>query len=246
MGNYQNDVVYYTRDLSIFKGLNHNRVQNTTRIKEIAQSMAEDGLMKIPIIVNKRKEVIDGQHRLEAARIAGKGLYYIQASNYGETQMMVINRTVKAWSQNDYLSHYVSKGVEDYIKLNTFSKSYPQFGLSDCMMLLTNAGHAPKRKVFNEGELKIKSYRKAEQWADFILSIGKYFPDGYTRTIFVRTMINILSKYQDEFNMEEFMKKADIRPDMFRICGDVPTYTRMVEDIYNYKRRTDGKIFIRV
>ena len=50
MGNYQNDVVYYTRDLSIFKGLNHNRVQNTTRIKEIAQSMAEDGLMKIPII----------------------------------------------------------------------------------------------------------------------------------------------------------------------------------------------------
>ena len=42
------------------------------------------------------------------------------------------------------------------------------------------------------------------------------------------------------------MKKADIRPDMFRICGDVPTYTRMIEDIYNYKRRTDGKIFIRV
>lgn len=246
MANYQNDVVYYTKDLSMFKGLDHNRVKNTSRIKEIAKSMVDEGLMKIPIIVNRKKEIIDGQHRYEAAKIAGKGIYYIQASTYGEDEMMIINRTVKSWNKADYLSHFVSKGNDDYIKLQNFSEKYKQFGLTDSMMFLTNQGFAPKKNVFNEGLFKVKSVKKAEQWADFIVSLNKYFPEGYSRTVFVRTMISILNKYEGIFNMEEFSKKADIRPDMFHICGDVGGYQRMIEDIYNYKRRVDQKIFIRI
>ena len=46
-----------------------------SRVKEIAKSMSEEGLLLVPITVNKKKQVIDGEHRLEAAKIAGKGIY---------------------------------------------------------------------------------------------------------------------------------------------------------------------------
>ena len=64
---YQNDTVYYTTDLEMFKPMEHNRVKSKARIKEIAQSMEEEGLLKVPIIVNRKKQIIDGQHRFECS-----------------------------------------------------------------------------------------------------------------------------------------------------------------------------------
>jgi hypothetical protein len=86
---------------------------------------------------------------------------------------------------------------------------------------------------------------KARVWANFILSLEPYAPKIFYRTVFVRTMLSILAKY-DEFVMSEFIKKAEIVPHYFKICGDKAGYSRMIEDIYNFKRRNDKKIFIRV
>ena len=59
-------------------------------------------------------------------------------------------------------------------------------------------------------------------------------------------MISVLRKYENEFNTDEFIKKSEIVPHFFKICGNHSDYVRMIEDIYNFKRRNDKKIFIRV
>lgn len=243
---YQNDTVYYTTDLEMFKPMEHNRVKSKARIKEIAQSMEEEGLLKVPIIVNRRKQIIDGQHRFEAAKIAGKGLYYITANKYGENEMMSINKTMKNWSKNDYLSHYVSKGNKNYIKVAEFRKEFPMFSLTDsCIFLKGGLASGINKQTFSTGKFKAGSMEKARVWANFILSLEPYAPKIFYRTVFVRTMLSILAKY-DEFVMSEFIKKAEIVPHYFKICGDKAGYSRMIEDIYNFKRRNDKKIFIRV
>ena len=243
---YQNDTVYYTTDLEMFKPMEHNRVKSKARIKEIAQSMEEEGLLKVPIIVNRRKQIIDGQHRFEAAKIAGKGLYYITANKYGENEMMSINKTMKNWSKNDYLSHYVSKGNKNYIKVAEFRKEFPMFSLTDsCIFLKGGLASGINKQTFSTGKFKAGSMEKARIWANFILSLEPYAPKIFYRTVFVRTMLSILAKY-DEFVMSEFIKKAEIVPHYFKICGDKAGYSRMIEDIYNFKRRNDKKIFIRV
>jgi hypothetical protein len=243
---YQNDTVYYTTDLEMFKPMEHNRVKSKARIKEIAQSMEEEGLLKVPIIVNRKKQIIDGQHRFEAAKLAGKGLYYITANKYGENEMMSINKTMKNWSKNDYLSHYVSKGNKNYIKVAEFRKEFPMFSLTDsCIFLKGGLASGINKQTFSTGKFKAGSMEKARVWANFILSLEPYAPKIFYRTVFVRTMLSILAKY-DEFVMSEFIKKAEIVPHYFKICGDKAGYSRMIEDIYNFKRRNDKKIFIRV
>jgi len=208
--------------------------------------MEEEGLLKVPIIVNRKKQIIDGQHRFEAAKLAGKGLYYITANKYGENEMMSINKTMKNWSKNDYLSHYVSKGNKNYIKVAEFRKEFPMFSLTDsCIFLKGGLASGINKQTFSTGKFKAGSMEKARVWANFILSLEPYAPKIFYRTVFVRTMLSILAKY-DEFVMSEFIKKAEIVPHYFKICGDKAGYSRMIEDIYNFKRRNDKKIFIRV
>jgi hypothetical protein len=259
---YQNDTVYYTTDLEMFKPMEHNRVKSKARIKEIAQSMEEEGLLKVPIIVNRKKQIIDGQHRFEAAKIAGKGLYYITANKYGENEMMSINKTMKNWSKNDYLSHYVSKGNRNYMKIEQFRKEFPMFSLTDsCIFLKGGLASGIQKQTFSEGKFKAGSLDKARMYANFILSLEPFAPDIYYRTVFVRTMLSVLAKYSNvdhllnpkkyvvkksDFVMSEFIKKAEIVPHYFKLCGNKAGYSRMIEDIYNFKRRNDKKIFIRV
>jgi ParB-like chromosome segregation protein Spo0J len=60
--------VLYTTDVEMFRPTTTNRNLDMSRVKEIAKSMSEEGLLLVPITVNKKKQVIDGEHRLEAAK----------------------------------------------------------------------------------------------------------------------------------------------------------------------------------
>jgi len=239
--------VSFTTNLDMFKLMESNRPVNQGRVKRIYQSMMDEGLLVIPILVNKKMEIIDGQHRYHASKLSGKGIYYLQVDNYGETQVIQSNQNSQSWTRKDFLEFYVSKGNRNYIKLKQFMEIYPHFSLTDSMFLLTNGNFTNTRKdQFNNGMYKIGNYSKAVQWGEFITSLQKYFPEGYSRTIFVRSMISVLRKYENEFNTDEFIKKSEIVPHFYKICGSHSDYVRMIEDIYNFKRRNDKKIFIRV
>ena len=239
--------VNYTTNLDMFKLMDNNRPINQSRVKRIYQSMVNEGLLVIPILVNKKMEIIDGQHSYQASKLSGKGLYYLQVDNYSEEQVVQSNQNSQSWSRKDFMSYFVSKGNRNYIKLQEFMKQFPHFSLTDSMFLLTNGTFTNTRKEqFNNGEFKISNYQKGVQWAEFITSLQKYFPEGYSRTIFVRAIVSVLRKYENEFNTDEFIKKSEIVPHFFKLCGNHADYVRMIEDIYNFKRRNDNKIFIRV
>src|SRR6056300_291920 len=239
--------VSFTTNLDMFKLMESNRPVNQGRVKRIYQSMMDEGLLVIPILVNKKMEIIDGQHRYHASKLSGKGIYYLQVDNYGETQVIQSNQNSQSWTRKDFLEFYVSKGNRNYIKLKQYMEIYPHFSLTDSMFLLTNGNFTNTRKdQFNNGMYKIGNYSKAVQWGEFITSLQKYFPEGYSRTIFVRSIISVLRKYENEFNTDEFIKKSEIVPHFYKICGSHSDYVRMIEDIYNFKRRNDKKIFIRV
>lgn len=239
--------VKFTTNLDMFKLMKNNRPVNHSRVKKIYQSMMENGLLVQPITVNKRMEIIDGQHRYHSSKLSGLGIYYIQVDNYDEEQVILTNTNSQSWSRKDFLTYYVSKENRNYIKLRDFMKQFPHFSLTDSMFLLTNGSFTnTKKEDFNNGNFKISNYQKGVQWGEFISSLQRFFPEGYSRTIFVRSMISVLRKYENEFNTEEFIKKSEIVPHFFKICGNHGDYVRMIEDIYNFKRRNDNKIFIRV
>src|SRR5690606_17653551 len=79
-------------------------------------------LMFKPIIVNGAMEVVDGQHRLAAARELGVAIYY-QVNNDLRAEDVILMNTAKAWVITDYLNYYVKNHYPEYIKLNDFFKS---------------------------------------------------------------------------------------------------------------------------
>ncbi len=70
----------YTKNLGTFRYHEVNRdfsnIESQNRIKRIAESMKTEGLLPHAIVVTSKYFVVDGQHRLEAARIANKGIYF--------------------------------------------------------------------------------------------------------------------------------------------------------------------------
>jgi len=69
--------VIKTKDYSIFKKHESNRGIDQNNLKKIVNSIkAEDLLAFRPILVDAQMRVIDGQHRLEAARLLDLDVYY--------------------------------------------------------------------------------------------------------------------------------------------------------------------------
>ena len=65
-----------SKDYNIFKTLTGNRELNISHKEKLKKSFKENYLIS-PIIINEKYEIIDGQHRFNAARELGYYVYYI-------------------------------------------------------------------------------------------------------------------------------------------------------------------------
>lgn len=247
--------ILFTSNLSMFKFSEANRVYDTpeskNRIRRIAESMKSDGLLPHPIVVTSKMIVVDGQHRVKAAEIAGKGVYYLVDDTIANTAKSIFNaakkynRDAKVWSKADYIHGLSVQGNENYKILEEFSKKYPMFSLTERLYLLMNTGTKSVGKHdFADGKFKIENLQKAEEWANNLLRVRPFFEKGYNKSNFVRTMLTILEKKQD-FNFDEFIRKLELRPGSIYLCGDKRSYASMIEDIYNYRRKINEKLNLR-
>jgi len=240
--------VLKTNDLFMFKTIQGNRPPNPQHIKRLANSMSTYGVLQNPIIVNENYEIIDGQHRLMAAKKAEKPIYYIVVEGYNLDQVHALNLNQKNWTQKDFMLGYAEMGYESYIKLKEFTEKNKDYNLSDCIALCSNLrshgssftdkvranGNVNLKEVFDEGTWKGKDFNLAQEWADKIRLIKTYY-DGYRRSTFVGTMIGMFKN--DSFDFNEFMRKLRLQPTALVDCPNRPSYKALIEDIYNYKRR---------
>mgnify|MGYP003656433990 FL=1 len=242
--------VYFTKDLNGFKIMDGNRIPNLNHIRRISGSMKENGVLMNPIIVNELYEVVDGQHRLAAARENSKGIYYIIAKDYSLKEVHSLNLNQKNWTSKDYMQGYAGIGVIPYIKLSKFYKINSDFGLQVCIAMCSNisggrsanlsqkyrVGKKPTnlKEVFEEGTWKGKDFELAQDYADKIRNIKKYYA-GYNRSTFVGTMIGMINNKNFIYN--QFIQKLKTQPTALVDCAKREQYKILIEDIYNYRSR---------
>ena len=241
--------VYKTSDLSIFKQIDGNRIPNLQHVKRLADSIRVYGMKCNPILVNEKMEVIDGQHRLMAAKEANSFVYYIIIPGYHLKEVQTLNLNQKNWTKKDFMEGYANMGIESYVKLRNFVNKNDDFGFSDCVALCSNVttgvnltivntirGGVKKNQaeIIESGTWKGKDFNLAQEWANKIRMIKPYYL-GYNRTGFVGTMIGLLQKENFDFN--DFMHKIRLQPTALVDCASRDQYRTLIEDIYNYKRR---------
>jgi hypothetical protein len=209
-----------------------------------------------PILVNERMEVIDGQHRLMAAKEAESFVYYIIVNGYSLNEVHTLNLNQKNWSKKDFMEGYANMGVEPYIKLREFANKNDDYTFNDCIALCQNIGSGTTRtyaksiysgskldgssQIFEQGTWRCGDIYLAQDMANKIRMIKPYY-SGYNRTGFVQTMMGLLQKETFDFN--DFMHKIRLQPTAMVDCANREQYKTLIEDIYNYKSR--NKISLR-
>lgn len=108
--------VYSTTNYDLFKFLKGNRLVRPRNLVRITESMKEKQLI-IPIIVNEKMEIIDGQHRYLSSKELGKPVYFIIQEGYKIDDVERANRAGSNWDLNDFLGSFAEKGLSSYVIL---------------------------------------------------------------------------------------------------------------------------------
>lgn len=242
--------VYKTYDLSIFKLLDGNRVPNIQHLKRLTDSIRSHGMKCNPIIVNEKLEVIDGQHRLMAAKQTESFVYYIVIDGYSLNEVHTLNLNQKNWAKKDFMDGYANMGVQSYLKLKKFVEKNNDFSFTDCIQMCSNISGSISSvsskhrsgsdkihnltEVFEEGTWVGRDFELAQDWANKIRMIKPYY-NRYYRGTFVGTMIMLLQN--DNFDFNEFMHKVRLQPTVLVDCANREQCRTLIEDIYNYRSR---------
>jgi len=234
--------IYKTSQYGLFSYDARNRPVDPRRVKALVKSMKEIGFINQPIKVTKGGVIIDGQHRLEAAKVAAVPiLFYIDYSKGDVYQKMsTSNRLGKMWTKQDHIHGLSQEGLPAYVSLSNFQMEYPEIKMTEQLMLMQNNTSTMYKDDFGDGKWKHGSIKTAKMWANQIMEIKPYYAD-FNKSLFIRSMIEIFNKHP-EFIWGEFMKKVKLRPAMLYPCGDRRQYKQMIEKIYNHHRRNSDKI----
>jgi len=242
--------VYMTKDLSRFNNIKGNRPPNPQHIRRLAHSIQINGLLQNPIIVNEKNIVIDGQHRLLAAKEAQSGIYYIIVKGYHLKEVQTLNLNQKNWTKVDFMEGYADMGVEPYVKLRNFIKTNNEFNVSTCISLCSNlTSKSPffngnkfrkgmktvnLKQVFEEGTWTGKDFNLAQQNVDKLKMLKPYY-NGYKRCGFISAMLGLF--VNKNFDFFDFLNKLKLQPQKLQDCTNVSQYKILIEEIYNYRRR---------
>lgn len=226
--------VFVTDDHDQFKSIVGNRKLNVLHLKRLKHSINVNGNLLMPIIVNEKMEVIDGQHRLQCLKELGLSVYYIVREGYGRYEVRVLNENSKTWNAEDHMNGFCDEGLPEYLKYRQFKRAY---GLDHnvCMGLLSGSTTGQKvQAIFKSGDFKVKNYARACEFAEHLLMIEPLY-EGWKRWTFVLALMGVADK--NGFSLGEFVEKLKLQPTALVDCANVEQYRDLIERIYNYRRR---------
>jgi hypothetical protein len=118
-------MIQKTNKYEQFKFREDNREKiDQSHVRKLMESIQTRNLLEMrPIIVNKKMEVLDGQHRLLAAQELGLDIYYEIKDDLGGAEIILMNIS-KSWGMGDYLNYYITNDYAEYKKLKAFMEKY--------------------------------------------------------------------------------------------------------------------------
>lgn len=167
-GVVTNIQVFKTKDYDQFKKLQGNRNINKSQVEGLIDSINKVGYQPVPILVNEKGEIIDGQHRLEAAKHLGIHIYYVVQYGAGAEEVMQLNLRRGNWTVYDFISFYSANGNENYVKLNEYAEQFTDIGIIDVAMCLSDAKSRNIQRPLRNGQYQIIETEETVECLHFI------------------------------------------------------------------------------
>ena len=223
--------VMITNKYEKFSDIAGNRNVKPRHLKNITESIAIKQI-QVPIVVNERFQICDGQNRFLACKKLKKPIYYILLKGLTLEDVQRLNANTHTWNTDDYLDSYCELEYDHYKKYKSYKKKY-KFGHTECMIILNGWKNKGKsiNKTFNDGDFNIKDYPESIKISNKIVKAGKYY-EGYKRGGFVKAMLELFKN--PEYDHDKFIDKLARQSAKMTDQTNKKLYLTKIEEIYNY------------
>ena len=224
--------VLKTNEYGKFLDIAGNRSIKPRHLKNITESIAIKQIA-VPIVVNERYQICDGQNRFEACKNLKKPIYYIIIPGLTLEDVQRLNANTHTWNTGDYLDSYCELGYEHYKTYRAYKKKY-KFGHNECLVILNgwkNLEGKTIHKTFNDGEFVVKDYPEAIKISNKIVKVGKFYT-GYKRGGFIKAMLELFKN--PEYDHKRFLDKLARQSEKMTDQTNKKFYLSKIEEIYNH------------
>lgn len=217
-----------------FREDNRNGV-NRGHVEFLIKSIkANNRLRDQPIKVTRDLQVINGQHRLLAAKELGVEVFY-EYVDAPDAQQMAIENMNKQWSPLDYLNLYVKNGYKEYIRLAEFMREM-RIPIKFALAILRQ-DHKSAMHNFKMGEFVFQDYAHTDCipliWQTVEILQAHAMKGNYLRTVrFWQALIILFSN--EKFNPEKWFKQVRSHAHRFVVKARTQDYLAVIEHVYNF------------
>lgn len=233
--------VLKTKDYEMFNKHESNRKINQPNLKKIIHSIKTQNMLQFrPILVDGNMNVIDGQHRLEAAKELQVEVYYQVKKEAEHEDIVLLNSNQRAWSYDDYFNYYISRGNEDYKKIKQYCEKN---NISINEFIHCTFSGPQKSKEIKTGLLKFPDSEKlnelnrlTKEVKEILEVINKYLLNKKTLTSSQKLKRALYSFLRNpEVKSDTLIDKITMKASAIRPCADTFSYYSMLKDIYNWR-----------
>lgn len=230
-------MIQKTKDYDIFKFRDDNKERiKQAHVNRLKNSIISRNLLQMrPIIVNEDYEILDGQHRLLAAKSLGVDIYYQVEKNMQPNDIITMN-VAKQWLLTDYLNFYCVNKYPEYIKLKEFVLKN-ELSLKTIMNLSVGRSDAAVDD-FKSGKFEFKN-ELIEKEVDICKSTISYIrkANGYSPYLdsgrFWQSLIKMIR--HPDFDLYRWENNFKRLTDKFLPKSSVKEYLKTLQYVYNYK-----------
>jgi len=211
-------------------------------LKELEKSIEKKNNLSIhPIIVNSDFEVIDGQHRLAAAKNLGVDIYYIVSDHINTSDIITMNRVNLKWSADEWIQYFASTGSKDYDQIIKWAHKY---GSQPNTILSVISSRKPTMKQASAGGLKLNYIEEIESNLDklfdilnMIISKTSSYERPYACVRSFKRAVYVLIFNDDVIDYEVLFKKLSQYVSRIKIASGIIGMVEMLLAIYNIGNR---------
>ena len=241
------------KDFEKFKLLERNRDTSKSQVNKLVGKLQEPKGQLVPIIINEKWEVINGQHRLEAITESNIE-HIIVMMSYGATieDVIVMNTTEKKWGFWDYLkchSHESAPNSVEYQKLQKFLKDYP-ISPKAALWLLSGNNHDYGTEDFEAGTFKVLHLEDAQKQGDLLRKVKGYKTVDVSTMKFCWAFVKLQgarTKSGMKMRIAQLMKNLKkYGGKFFNTGGNQEYYLNEMMECYNERLAPSKKITLRV
>jgi hypothetical protein len=232
-----------------FKLLGPNRDVNQGHVDILKKAFEERGnLSQVqPILVNERMEVIDGQHRLTAAKQLRVPVYYTVGRGLTIDDARSMNIIHKVWRTDDYAKSYAESGKVEYQKYLELFNDYntEELPLSHSVILAYALNGQPNGfwGEFRRGEFEfVNTMEETRILLDLLIETLAIVPQVGVDKTFCMALLRAMkvTGYDHDTMLAKLRRYGDRE---MRHFGTELDYLRALEDIYNHGKTNRFRLY---